>query len=295
MPPANVRYERMDSPSNIAITQELSYDTYFSDPDRPWRIFGNLSAENLISRMNSSYPPLGSPGIATVLGAATVNEAYKIKPLISDEISETGLKVVNSGTVDRYNMLWGVNKMTYIKCSYLHPIIRQEDETQLPTKRREQARTPKIIVASMTKTLECAVDLEGNVLAGKSTSIIFPCIDIRYLAGLLNSKLVNYYFTTQYSGNKLQGGYIRIGPPQLKTIPIPRIDESNLLDVERTHRIAILVQSILDMNKRLGMVQIASERELLQHQKKISDREINQLVYDLYGLTKEEIDIVEGK
>jgi hypothetical protein len=52
---------------------------------------------------------------------------------------------------------------------------------------------------------------------------------------------------------------------------------------------------MLELHKRLHAPETsAADRELLQRQIAATDREIDRLVYDLYGLTEEEIAIVEG-
>jgi len=47
-------------------------------------------------------------------------------------------------------------------------------------------------------------------------------------------------------------------------------------------------------NARLAAAQLPQERTLLERQIAATDQQIDQLVYDLYGLTEEEIGIVEG-
>src|SRR5690606_14314768 len=108
-------------------------------------------------------------------------------------------------------------------------VIVRANLEKLPNTRLKQAQTPKIIVAGMTKRLECAVDTKGEVLAGKSTTIIIPksANDLCYLAGILNSNLIDYWYNSVYGGNKLSGGYLRIGRSQLASIPIRIIDQNN--------------------------------------------------------------------
>ena len=79
------------------------------------------------------------------------------------------LRVVNSGTIDRYVNLWGNKPMRYLGNSYLHPVVPQDAAGRLPAVRQRQARTPKIIVAGMTRVLECIADLSGLLLPAKST------------------------------------------------------------------------------------------------------------------------------
>jgi len=55
-----------------------------------------------------------------------------------------------------------------------------------------------------------------------------------------------------------------------------------------------LINSMFMLHKRLAAAGSPQEKELLQRQIAYTDREIDALVYKLYGLTDEEIRIVEG-
>ena len=63
----------------------------------------------------------------------------------------------------------------------------------------------------------------------------------------------------------------------------------------RKIRISVVerLQTMLDLNKKLHSANIASEKTMIQRQIDATDRQIDKLVYDLYGLTPEEIKIVE--
>jgi len=52
---------------------------------------------------------------------------------------------------------------------------------------------------------------------------------------------------------------------------------------------------MLDLNKKLLDAKLDHEKTLLQRQIEATDASIDKLVYELYGLTEEEIKIVEGK
>lgn len=54
-----------------------------------------------------------------------------------------------------------------------------------------------------------------------------------------------------------------------------------------------LVQTMLDLNKALQTVKTPDEKTALQRQITATDNQIDQLVYELYNLTPEEIQIVE--
>ncbi len=51
---------------------------------------------------------------------------------------------------------------------------------------------------------------------------------------------------------------------------------------------------MLALHERLAEAKIERERTVIGHQIAATDRQIDRLVYELYGLTEEEIAIVEG-
>jgi hypothetical protein len=75
--------------------------------------------------------------------------------------------------------------------------------------------------------------------------------------------------------------------------PIRTIDFSDPKDVARHDRMVTLVERMLSLHERLTEAKIEGERTVVQHQIDATDRQIDQLVYALYDLTDEEIEIVE--
>jgi len=105
---------------------------------------------------------------------------------------------------------------------------------------------------------------------------------------------MSYYYRQAFAGLSLQGGFLRIGPPQLKQLPIRTNNPSDPADVARHDQMVALVERMLDLHRRLAAAKLGHEKTLLQRQIEATDREIDRLVYELYGLTEEEIGIVEG-
>lgn len=54
-----------------------------------------------------------------------------------------------------------------------------------------------------------------------------------------------------------------------------------------------LVERMLDLHKQRAAAQVPHDREVVQRQIEATDRQIDQLVYELYDLTPEEIRLVE--
>jgi len=57
----------------------------------------------------------------------------------------------------------------------------------------------------------------------------------------------------------------------------------------------LMVERMLALHKNLTSAKTPQEKESVQRQIESTDGAIDRLVYELYGLTEEEIGIVEGK
>ena len=128
----------------------------------------------------------------------------------------------------------------------------------------------------------------GGTYANNAVWII-PRSD-KYLLGILNSKL-GWFMISNYC-TQIQNGYQFIFD-YLSKIPIHTIDSSLPEDVVHHERMVSLVDSMLSLNKQLAEAKTSQEQTRFQRQIETKDEQINLLVYELYGLTEEEIKIVE--
>jgi len=55
-----------------------------------------------------------------------------------------------------------------------------------------------------------------------------------------------------------------------------------------------LVDRMLELNKKKNALPPSSERERIEREIAVTDEKIDEIVYGLYGLTEEEIRVVEG-
>lgn len=116
-----------------------------------------------------------------------------------------------------------------------------------------------------------------------------------YLLGVLNSSLLEFYYK-QTTVPKAGGFYI-YKTMFLNQLPIRRIDFDNPTEKKMHDDLVILVDKMLEMNRRLAPIRNTgcNEKDELVREIKRTDEEIDNLVYDLYGLTGEERKIVEGE
>jgi hypothetical protein len=105
---------------------------------------------------------------------------------------------------------------------------------------------------------------------------------LKHILGVLLSAIGAWYFRTKYSiYDTLYPWYTK---KQLSQFPLK----------PKNPRLVRLVDDMLSLNSRLTLARTDQERTTIQRQIDGADRQIDKLVYELYGLTEEEIAIVES-
>ena len=113
-----------------------------------------------------------------------------------------------------------------------------------------------------------------------------------FLLGILNSKLSTFYI--RKISSTFRGGYIALNRQYIEQLPIRTINFSDPADVTRHDKMVTLVERMLDLNKQLPEARTDQEQTFTQRRIAATDKEIDELVYELYGITDEERKIVEG-
>ena len=112
----------------------------------------------------------------------------------------------------------------------------------------------------------------------------------KFLLGILNSKTGHYFLDSIRGMNNID-----INPDYLKSIPVPKIDLTNKTQKRLHDEIIKNVDLLLQLNKDLQTASFPSRREQLQSRIGYCEDKLNAVVYELYGLTEDEIAIIEGE
>jgi type I restriction-modification system DNA methylase subunit len=115
----------------------------------------------------------------------------------------------------------------------------------------------------------------------------------KYILGLLNSKVLDFYLKSV--STTMRGGFFRYFTQFIEQLPIRVINFSDPEDQGRHDRMVKLVEQMLSLHKQLGAAKTPDESTRFQRQIDATDQQIDQLVYELYGLTEKEIQIVEER
>jgi len=152
---------------------------------------------------------------------------------------------------------------------------------------------PKLAIPRLVKHLEAVydeagsfyldnVDVGGVILKDGSHENYF------YLLGLLHSQVLDFCF--RRISAPFRGGFRSANRQFIEPLPIRRIDPSSAADLKMRNDLVALVEQILVFQKKLQETQPESkeERHELERQIQRTDEEIDNQVYDLYGLGEAE-------
>ena len=194
---------------------------------------------------------------------------------ISNEI--TNIKIVFGENICRYY----IKKISYID-EKIYKNYKKNSDIFLNS---------KIILRETGSRITATYDNEG-LLTNRSLYCIKSIkLNIYFLLGILNSKLIQYYYVKQFKSETNVFPKIRIG--QIKELPIPFLNLNDSKDKEIYDSLITLVDQMLQAQKDYHNSKSDLDKELNSKKIDIIDKSIDALVYKLYDLSPEEIDIIE--
>ena len=117
-------------------------------------------------------------------------------------------------------------------------------------------------------------------------------LDTKFILAILNSKLISWYVYIFIFGLAIRT--MHFDNPATSRIPMPSVDLTKKSDKEVHDKLVKLVDNIIAINKKLVGENNPNTKEILERQVRALDGEIDKLVYGLYGLSDNEIRIVEN-
>lgn len=117
--------------------------------------------------------------------------------------------------------------------------------------------------------------------------------DPRYLLGLLNSKLLRRYWVDKYfDGRKT---FPKIKGTYLKKLPIRLVETDGRNGRAEVKKLCALVDRMTSLQGSLRSTKSETQKRLVQRQIDGTDRDIDQLVYKIYGLSDAEVSVIEAE
>jgi hypothetical protein len=161
-------------------------------------------------------------------------------------------------------------------------------------RRKKLFEQSKILIRQTADHIMACLDDDGWYCLKSGLIIQLPSnavIKYEYLLGVLNSRLIRYLY------DDLVGEQARVFPEvkpvQLFKLPIRPINFTDPAEKAMHDKMVSLVERMLALHKQSP--RSPQESDMVKREIESTDRAIDKLVYELYGLTEEEIKIVEGR
>jgi type I restriction-modification system DNA methylase subunit len=235
-------------------------------------IFSTEQSERILRKIKNDSINFGE-----IVNNARGVEIGKDNEIVSDrKIDANYVKFLIGEDIDRY----GIISNHYIRLN----------KSGIDYKEPDLYVGPKILIRKTGLGIRAVLDLDAHYVI--QVIYIFKTkrkdFDERYLLAILNSKLMQFYYFSVF-GQRDRKIFPHLTQGKVLQLPIKVISKSqqqSLID---------LADKMLSLNKRLNEIgdKRTDERVRIEEDIKKTDAEIDKFVYALYGLTEEEIKIVE--
>jgi len=243
----------------------------------PEKIWGFLLSRNvkLLPKIVSDSKQLECYG--NINATSTAAEADKYGSLISQNNSKGSVRIVNTGTIDKYASLWGICEFTHSGERFLKPYLPLNN-TIINDRRRQMYMSPKIIFAKMAKECEALLDLDGEYASINTNCFYSPNseTELEFVGAFCNSKLFMFIYDLFFGALRMSGGYYQFQAPQLRVIPLKKISKPKQQPFVELVRMIVMTKQ-KDPNADTSAL----------------EKQIDERIYKLYGLTYEEVKIIE--
>ncbi|HEC88524.1 MAG TPA: hypothetical protein ENI52_04315 [Thermoplasmata archaeon] len=274
-----INYRECNENNNFVDIKKIPQDSFFKSINYVFNLNYTRELFYLIDKINDKGIKLELLAYFS-LGIKSANNNKFIK---DNKINENCFPVVSGKEIKRYYIDYKGKFIWY------EPKEMKKRKGAGPRNKSTFLKEEKIFVREISrgKIISC-ID-NSKYFALDTVNVIIPKEEISslYIIGLLNSKLLNFWYGFHFSG-------LHVKLNQIRLLPIRTIDFNNPSDVKMHDEMVRLVERMMDLKRRYHETDDEHLRTQLDHAINATDSAIDALVYRLYGLTDEEIRIVEG-
>ena len=212
---------------------------------------------------------------------AVVNEKLFVA---EKKVTKLFKPLLRGSLMNRYQINWDNNYF-----------IKFGDWLAEPRYSAEYDAKEKIIIRQTSDHLSATLDTRQFIVRDNLYTIVhkLPSINLRFILGLINSKFMNWYYQNIINPEKGEA-LAQVKRGHIAVLPIKTIDPKNKTDLQIHDEIVKNVDLLLKLNEELQTIKLHTKIEEIKGRIERAEDNINQAVYKLYDLTKEEILVVEG-
>jgi hypothetical protein len=288
----------------VAITGSLDGSSAQTVPQSlvmpPKYEFATQKASMLVKRLGQQFPKLAE--ICRVVTGVQIGgtEMYRGKPVKEWFYKEaydfrSTFPSVQISSIDRFSLPKPARGILF-NYALASEITSKTQKSAIVLKKYEPfLHVRKIFVRQSASRLTATIGESGFCAEYSAFSLISDTHSLSYLLGLLNSRLLTYYALETNIILHQAGTQPQIRKSGIETLPLRTINISDPADKARHDKMVRLVESMLALHKHKAAARTQAEQEQIQRQIDATDRQIDTLVYELYGLTSKEIAVVASQ
>jgi type I restriction-modification system DNA methylase subunit len=273
---------RIQSPYRIFT---IPQDLWERDNEFRFNVYTDPKESRLFQKVSRSSIQLGeitesSQGLIPY----NTRELSSKNPYISNQKSGINWKpfLDRGACISRYSLEWNGLYINYGKWLYTPNQPKYYENEKILIQRHRNPSLQRRIVATFDKDRYYFKD---NLCCLISVN---DChYDLRYILGIINSALLNTFYKKNFTE-------VSLNPIYLRQLPIHAINFSDPAEKALHDKMVALVERMLDLHKQKQAAKSDTTSERVEREINVMDEKIDALVYELYGLTKEEIKIAEG-
>ena len=151
---------------------------------------------------------------------------YGLVPFVVDRLDADGRafpRLVTCGVIDPGHCAWGERSLRFAGRRWQHPRVDLAAMTDGPLRRWVVDRLePKVVLATQTKVLEPAVDVDGTWVPSTPVIAVHAPSDVLFrVAAVLLAPPVSAWASSMYAGVALASEAIKLSARQVLEIPLP--------------------------------------------------------------------------
>ncbi|MCJ7481379.1 MAG: N-6 DNA methylase, partial [Thermodesulfovibrionales bacterium] len=262
------------------VANKLNQADCLKNPSCVIDIFSDTSLKRIISKADAVSTKLGE--IADVLNGIATEK--NMAGILDSRKNNNSKPILFGKDIVRYHFEHSGKYVNYVRAQ----LLRARDESIfLAPQKLIMQRIGGILVTAYDNHQYYTFNSVNNLLL-KSDSHY----NLKYLLGILNSKLLRVYYIARFTNKSSLT--VNVSKTFIDQLPIRTVNFSDFSDKARHDKMVQLVESMLALSEHKAAARTQAEQEQIQRQIDATDRQIDTLVYELYGLTEKEIKIVEG-
>ena len=257
----------------------LAQSKWLAHPDNHFFLSSSEDSDDLIAKMQVMSRPLSELATA-YFGIQTFSRTAFVR---TEKLNESFKPVVDGGHIKTYLLMQGSEFVNFspeaIKSGGNHSVYEQE--------RIGVRQIGEVPIATIIPKGLYTLNTVYNIYFTGPTDY-----SLKFVLGIISSSVTRWYWRQTFFDQKKT--FPKVKKDALLAIPIPKLDFSDAADKARHEKMVRFVEQMLAAKKARADALMDKDIEYWQRRCGTLDSQIDALVYELYGLTDEEIALVEG-